>query len=385
MTRITLFLSLALWLVGFGCAHAPKPKELLDLQALRDGRDYLPAQEKQPELVKQSDESYWQSVESWKDEDLEMCKHWAMLSTIRLRTAIAIIKQETARQRLEVARRQVAEVRAQEQDLRAKISDANEQLRLHAQLDASRKTARAHEEQLKAKLSEAEQREQEQKRLAEAQSKVAEAQLALKMADTVEASRYASAEYNLAQSMLQRAEGALKEGHASDAVANADIARTKAEAALNSSRPQYMAARKAVERQGRNQALQKDAAAISGVTVRMKAIGDTQHLILPVPELFRRSETSPRTDKIAVLNQIGALLKSFPDYPVIINGYTSSRVRATQQYAVSQTRAQEVANYLVSLGVEFKRMAVAGHAAETPIAAKASPLNDRVEIVILFQ
>ncbi|MBI5478942.1 MAG: OmpA family protein [Deltaproteobacteria bacterium] len=368
-----------------GCAHIPKPKELLDLASLRESKEYPAAQEKQPDLVRQSDDSYFKSVESWRDKEIEDSKYWATLGTIKLRTALSMVKEEAVRQRAEAARKELAELKKREKELKRQLLEADEQLALHAKLEAARKAAEEKEAQLKAKLSEAQRREEEQKRLAEAQTKVSEAALALKQADTVEAAKYAPNEYGVAQALVARAEAALKDGKISDAVATADMARSRAEAALAAARPQYVAARKVAERQARNQALQKDAAAIGGVTVRMKAVGETQQLIMPVPDLFKRAETAPRADKKALLNEIGALVKKYAEYPVIVNGYTSNRVRPSQQYSVSQARAQEVANHFVSLGIEFKRMATAGRGSENPIAGKASPLNDRVEIILLFQ
>jgi outer membrane protein OmpA-like peptidoglycan-associated protein len=383
MARLCVTMLVAAALAG--CAHVPKPQELLDLASLRESKEYPAAQEKQPDLVKQSDDSYFKSVEAWRDKEIEDSKYHANLGIIKLRTALSMVKEEASRQRAEAARKELAELKKREKELKRQLAEADEQLALHAKLEAARKAAQEKEAQLKEKLSEAQKREEEQKRLAEAQTKVGDAALALKQADTVEAARYAPNEYGIAQALLARAEAALKAGKLSDAAATADMARSRAEAALAAARPQYTAARKVAERQARNQALQKDAAAVSGVSVRMKSVGETQQLIMPVPDLFKRAETAPRADKKALLNEIGALIKKYAEYPVIINGYTSSRVRASQQYSVSQTRAQEVANHFVSLGVEFKRMATSGRGSEHPIAGKASPLNDRVEIILLFQ
>jgi outer membrane protein OmpA-like peptidoglycan-associated protein len=383
MTRRLIALVVAAVLGG--CAHIPKPKELVDFAALRESKEYPAAQEKQPDLVKQSDESYFKSVEAWRDKDLEISKYWANLGSIKLRTALSMLREDTARHRAEAAGKELAELKKRERELKRQLGEADEQLALHAKLDAARTSAQEKEAQLKERLSEAQRREEEQKRLAESQTKVSEAALALKQADTVEAAKYAPNEYGVAQALLTRAEAALKEGKASDATATADMARSRAEAALAAARPQYVAARKVAERQARNQALQKDAAVIGGVTVRMKTVGETQQLILPVPDLFKRADTSPRAEKKGILNEIGALLKKYAEYPVIINGYTSNRVRPSQQYAASHARAQGVANHFVSLGVEFRRMATAGRGSENPIAGRASPLNDRVEIILLFQ
>jgi outer membrane protein OmpA-like peptidoglycan-associated protein len=357
-----------------GCAHALKPKELLDLAALRATKESEVAQEQQPDLWRDADAPYWKAIDAWQRSNVEEAQYWATLGAIKLRTALNAVREEAARRRVEETRKQLAELRGQQQALRAELGDVEEQLRLYEKLAAARRAAKEKEQQ----LSEAQQRQQ-------AQARLRETQMALKMAETVEAARYAPADYVAAQSLLAAAEAALRDGRVSDAAATAEVAKAKADAALTVARPLYLAERKAAERQARNQALQKDAAAIAGITVRMRAIGETQQLILPVPDLFRRGDATPRPDKLGLLDAIGALVKKYGEYPVIINGYTSSRVRAAQQYALSQARAQKVADRLVSQGVEASRIAVTGRAADDPIAARSSPLNDRVEIILLFQ
>jgi outer membrane protein OmpA-like peptidoglycan-associated protein len=385
MTIIRSLIALIVAAALVGCATVPKPQELLDLEVMREAKDYEDAKDKQPDLTQESDDAHKKSVGAWEDEELELAKHWALLGTIKLRTALSLIKQETARQRMEAARKELAQVTEEHQDLTAKIKETDEQLELVAQLSAARKAAKEKEAALSAKLTEAQKREQEQKQLAEAQKKVGEAELAMKMADTVEAAKYAKTEYATAQSLMVRAKAALKAKNASDASATATMAKTRAEAAYHAARPKYLAAKQDAERKARNQALQKDAAAIGGVTVKMKSVGQTQQLIMPIVDLYKRANATPRPRKMTTLNEIGNLLKKYPEYPVIVNGYTSYRVRRSQRFAVSQARAQQVASHFVSMGVAFKRMAVAGHGSENMIGRRYSRINDRVEVVILFQ
>jgi len=289
------------------------------------------------------------------------------------------------KQRVETAGTELASTNTQHQDLLAKIEDADEQLRLHSQLSAAKKAAKDKAAAFQAKLSEAQKKQEQEKRLAEAQKKVGESQLALKMADTVEAAKFARTDYASAQTLVVRAQAALKANNATDATATAQLAKTKAEAAYNAARPLYMKAKATAKRQARNQALQKDAGAISGVTVKMKAVGQTQQLIFPVIHLFNRSKATPRAEKITILNEIGNLLKKYPEIPVIVNGYTSYRVRRSQRFAVSQARAQQVASHFVSMGVAFKRMAIAGQGSENLYGRRRSKVNDRVEVILLFQ
>jgi outer membrane protein OmpA-like peptidoglycan-associated protein len=357
-----------------GCATVPKPQELVDLEKMREGQNYQKAQEQQTELVAASDQDHQQSLKAWEDDELEQAKHWAVLGSIKLRTAVTMIEQKQAQDQLERLKKEYQASLKESADLEAKNKETAEKIRLYEQLSTARHATQEKEKQLS-----------EAQRLSEAQKSVSNAQLALKMADTVEAAKYATSTYDLAQTMLNKATEALKAGNGSDAASSADLAKTKAEEAYQTARVLYLKDKEAVARQAQNQGLQRDAAAISGVTVKLRAAGQTQQLILPIPDLFKARSTSPRPDKLSVLNAIGELLKKYPSYPAIINGYTSFRVPSSQRFAVSQTRGQQVVNHFVTLGLPFNRFAVSGLGADNLIARNYSTANDRVEIVLLFE
>ncbi|MBW2734092.1 MAG: OmpA family protein [Deltaproteobacteria bacterium] len=374
-------------LVFSACAHAPKPQELIDLEAMRSTKDYEAAKEKQPELSQASDSAHKKAFTAWEDEELDISKHYAQLATIKLRTALTLISQVQTNQRVVSARKEFATLQAEHGRLIAKIGEADEQIKLHGQLTAARKAAAVKEAAFKAKLTEAQQKQEQQKALAAAQKSIGDANLALKMADTVDASKNAKVVYQSAVMLLTRAQAALEAGNASEASTTAMLAKGKAKAAHEAARPKFLSAKKDSARQVRNQALQKAAAGIPGVTVKFKTVGQTQQLIIPVLNLFKRrrkQQTEIRDEKMVTLNAIGAVLNKFTEYPVVVTGHASHRVRSRQRYAISQTRAQVVANHFVSMGVKLKRMVVAGRGAEVLMASRRSRDNDRVEITLLF-
>ena len=65
----------------------------------------------------------------------------------------------------------------------------------------------------------------------------------------------------------------------------------------------------------------------------------------------------------------------------------TAQASGTHRQTLKQTwnRAQQVANHFVSMGVKFKRMAIAGHGSENLYGRRHSKVNDRVEVVVLFQ
>ena len=371
MKRLCSMIALAAGVALVACATIPKPQELLDLEVMRDAEEYQDAHEMQPDLAQESDEAHAKSLSAWEEDELDLAKHWALMGTIKLRMALSLMGQEAARQRLVATKKELAAVSARRADLAAKIKETDEQLDLVNQLAAARK-------QHRAELTEVQKRE-------EAQKKVGEAQLALRMADTVDAKTHARNDYATAQSLLAKAQAGLKSNNTSDAIATAQVAKSKADSAYHAARPKFQAVKKDAQRKVTNQALQRDAAAIPGVTLKMKTVGDTQQLLLPVVDIARGRGATLRPRKIATLNAIGALLKKYPAYPVLVNGYTSHRVRGSNRYSVSHARAQAVASHLITMGVDVKRMAISGFGAEHRIGRKRSRINDRVEVVILFQ
>lgn len=369
----SLFITLTA-LLFVGCATVPKPQELVNLEEMRGSDDFQQAQESQEQLIAESEKAYQKATESWEDEEIDDAKHWAALGTIKLRTALTIVSQVSTRDQVAKAKEDFKKLQEQNATLEKENREADERIQLHEQLADSRSAAEKQAQELN-----------QTQKLAQAQKDVSEAQIALKRAETVEAAKYAQSSYNLAQTMLNKAITALGAKNAVDATVSANVAKTKAEAAYQEAKVKYQSAKENANRQAKNQALQRDAAAIGGVAVRLKAIGQTQHLILPVLNLFKRRATTPRGDKLHILNAVGELLKKYPKYPVIINGYTSYKVRRSQRYVVSQTRAQQVANHFVSMGVPFKRFAVTGYGAENLVGRKYSTMSDRVEIILLFQ
>lgn len=85
------------------------------------------------------------------------------------------------------------------------------------------------------------------------------------------------------------------------------------------------------------------------------------------------------------LLKLAHFLQLNPTRRVRIEGYTDNRGSAAENLALSHSRAQVVANFLEELGVEARRMEVAGYGEAFHISENASArgraLNRRVEIV----
>ncbi len=88
-----------------------------------------------------------------------------------------------------------------------------------------------------------------------------------------------------------------------------------------------------------------------------------------------------------LLDDVAAALKDHPEVQkVIIEGHTDNKGGAAKNLALSKARAESVRKYLVTKGVEKKRLAARGFGAKRPVADNKTEAgreeNRRVEFVI---
>ena len=153
-------------------------------------------------------------------------------------------------------------------DLAEKLANENEKLALLQKYVEARKAAEADKQRLSAQMTSEQQKAQaEQERLAlqlASEQKIAAAQLALRTADTVDASKFAKAEYSAASDMLAKASAELKQNDYAGAQASAEVAKKNADKATEIAKPLYEQAEQTSQNKARDEALARDASAISG-------------------------------------------------------------------------------------------------------------------------
>jgi OOP family OmpA-OmpF porin len=86
------------------------------------------------------------------------------------------------------------------------------------------------------------------------------------------------------------------------------------------------------------------------------------------------------------LDLVVSFLKANPSVKIELAGHTDNRGIPAQNVKLSQARAEKVKEYLVSKGVEGKRVSGKGYGGAKPIAnnedEETRKLNRRVEFVI---
>ena len=150
------------------------------------------------------------------------------------------------------------------------------QAELQQRLDAQRAQASEEQKNLQTRLA-------TEKLRAQAQERIAGAELKVKSADAVAAETYAKSEYAAAMVALERARVELTAGTYEAAITSAHIAAEEAQKSIEVARPEFVRVTEAAQSKARAEALARDAASIPGVVMRRDARGALQRLILPLP------------------------------------------------------------------------------------------------------
>ena len=120
----------------------------------------------------------------------------------------------------------------------------------------------------------------------------------------------------------------------------------------------------------------------------MSVTRNGNQIILNMPSniTFNTDQDAVKSEFYPVLNSVGIVLRKFNRSLVDISGHTDSTGTPQHNLDLSQRRAQSVANYLSSQGVDPRRFYVMGYGETRPVATNATAAgreqNRRVEIEI---
>jgi len=215
---------------------------------------------------------------------------------------------------------------------------------------------------------------------------VARAEAALTAAEAVNAATHAPTQLAAAKTLLARAQRALKEGAFGLVKDSAAQAERQATAALDKAKAIQDQEQRAIAKTREREALLADASAIRGAEARreMRGVVVTVHGLFPT----RKTEILPEAHHL--LREVAKLAQKYPDYPIMIEGYTDSRGREAANLARSQGRATAVMNFLTAQAkLPFARIKAAGYGEADPVADNSTrdgrARNRRIQVVFLFQ
>ena len=377
-----------LLMLTVGCATPPRPRELDAYDALKKDPNLKAASKRSPDLVSTSDRLGAKATDEWQSNDLEESRRDALMAQIKLKTALSLAEQDRLKAKIEKLSGDQAAAEEELASVSKDLESETEKVALLQKYLEARKTADADKARLSAQMNSEQQEQQRLSQQLATEQKIAAAQLSIHTAETVDAPKYASAEYRAATDMLAKAQEELKSSAFAPAQASAEVAKKNADQAAELAKPKYEQAEAASQNKARDVALSNDASGIAGVTVRLERRGDLQRLVLAVPDLFTKKQTSLAPGHDGVLDGLAQLVNKYPTYPVQVVGHTDNRGKSDALVAISAARAQAVYSALVSRGVEAKRLMPSGVGSDEPIednhSAAGRAKNNRIEIVFLY-
>ncbi|TPQ24324.1 OmpA family protein [Methylomonas sp. HW2-6] len=102
--------------------------------------------------------------------------------------------------------------------------------------------------------------------------------------------------------------------------------------------------------------------------------------------LFRSNKAQLQSGGLRNIDKLADFLKQYPDYKVLVEGYTDSRGSADLNQDLSERRAYSVRTALVDSGVSSDRVRTRGYGEDYPVAdnntAASRQLNRRVDIIL---
>ncbi|MFH1263956.1 MAG: OmpA family protein [Pseudomonadota bacterium] len=110
--------------------------------------------------------------------------------------------------------------------------------------------------------------------------------------------------------------------------------------------------------------------------------GKARGILKGVTFMFNKADLKPASFK--VLDETAAALKEVPEVRVEVQGHTDNTGPSAANLSLSEARAKTVMNYLVSKGIDPKRLQAKGYGGTKPIADNATKAdrakNRRVEL-----
>jgi len=125
---------------------------------------------------------------------------------------------------------------------------------------------------------------------------------------------------------------------------------------------------------------------LRGTGVSVTRVGNNLILNMPGSVTFNTASSDISSGFYQVLDSVAIILKEYSDTSIMVAGHTDSVGDAAYNQNLSVQRAQSVAGYLRSQGVEGQRFNVVGYGEQSPVASNETndgrAQNRRVEITL---
>lgn len=388
MTKATYVRTLALILVAglfVACGPGPKSQQLEELErTLQDPRARevkdAPGASKPYREARQYRRL---ALESWEEGREERSKEYALLGTLRYRTAEAIAEQHENKQRLDAANAKIEESNPEIQALnqeRNKLSTEVQQLEQQVALE--RRKAEERERRSKADAQRASMGSSSADDSAlrqQLQNELRRVEDARRDAQEVDAGTHAPQQFNRADNQLKSIRSAMSSGTVSDQLVEQAKAATQLfQQAKSEAEPKYAKAVEKSKPEARRASLRTEASNTFGSPY---VVTEPNGARVILAGLFQSGSATISSDKQVLVNELVKLAKEFDDFTIYIEGFTAKTGSATENLGLSQLRARSIQDALTSEGVKGSRIETRGLGQDRIRYPSDKSLNDRVEIV----
>ena len=119
---------------------------------------------------------------------------------------------------------------------------------------------------------------------------------------------------------------------------------------------------------------------------KVERVGEGIKITFDSGILFDVNKAELRSTSMTEIQKMAATLQKYPDTNVVVEGHTDNSGSDAINQPLSERRAQAVANYTTSQGVDASRITTKGYGASQPVAdnttAEGKQANRRVEVAI---
>jgi outer membrane protein OmpA-like peptidoglycan-associated protein len=126
---------------------------------------------------------------------------------------------------------------------------------------------------------------------------------------------------------------------------------------------------------------------LQGSGVQVDRQGNNINLNMPGGITFDTAQANIKPNFTSVLDDIGNIMSKYPETKIEVQGHTDNVGSDSSNLSLSQLRAQSVATYLTSHGVDSSRIKSVGYGESMPKTSNDTPAgretNRRVEIKIV--
>lgn len=350
-------------LLAVACASLQKPADMVayEEQSQQEANEIVA--KRYPDLVENAKAHHARALEARDDKEPELMEHHAKLAMLWWNAAATRSHGDDMDQQRQEVLEQISRT---EQDLAA----AQKQKRLAESAIARAKDVIA----LQSQVADSEGSNK-------AREAINAALAALKEAERVDANVHAQGKFVEAESKLDAATKALRDGKIAKAQGLAAEAETAAASAKAEAEPKYAATQADQSRTAAQRALFEELNKISGVTAAIVQGG----VEVTVLGSFEPTGVEIKTDMRAVYDKIAEVAKAHPKRSLVIEGHTDSKGADSKNLQLSDSRAKSVSAYLAGKGVEPGRMSALGKGEQEPVAPNKTKegreRNRRIEIL----